>query len=69
MRLESELGARRIELLRAYQAEESEVVVDLTDSDTPVGDLELYLDSAFSSTGRLKREDIVGAVNELIGGE
>ena len=68
-KLEIEQGARRVELLRAYQAEQSEVVVDLTKSTTPVGDLELYLDSEFSSIGRLKREDIIGSLNSLVGGE
>lgn len=63
--LELNQGARRVELLRAYQAEQSEVAVDLTKSDTPVGDLELYLDSEFSSIGTLKREAIVEALTKL----
>ena len=68
-RLGQELGARRIELLRAYEAAQSEVVVDLTSSDSVLGDLELYLDSSFSSLGQLKREAIVDTVRRLSGSE
>ena len=65
--LEKEFQARRVELLRAYQIEQSEAVVDLTSSNSSVSDLELYLDSSFSSVGNLKREDIIAAVKRIGG--
>jgi hypothetical protein len=67
-KLEKEYKARKIEILRAYDAQQSEVVVDLTSSNSSMGDLELYLESAFSSVGALKKEDILGVVQKLSGG-
>ena len=61
-------NARKVELLRAYQAESSEVVVDLTSSNTVLGDVELYLDSDFASVGQLNKEDILAVVQKLQGG-
>ena len=65
--MEDHFKARRIELLRAYQAQESELVVDLTKSDSTSGDLELYLESQFASIGNLNREEILQTVKELSG--
>lgn len=64
---EERLEARKIEILRAYQAQESELVVDLSTSNSAEGDLELYLNSSFSSLGSLKREDILEVVKSLSG--
>ena len=66
-KLEKKLKARKIEILRAYEAQQSEVVVDLTSSVSSVGDLELYLESSFSSVGFLKKEDILETVRTLSG--
>jgi len=66
-RIEQTYNARRIEILRAYEAAQSEVVVDLTSSTTVLKDLELYLDSSFASIGNLSAESIVEAVRKMKG--
>jgi len=64
-KLKKKLKPRKIEKLRAYETQQSDVVVDLTSSNGVLDDLSLYLDSDFASLGRLKREIVTEAVNQL----
>ena len=64
-KLEKTCQARKIDVIRAYETEQSQVVVDLTASDGIIDDLELYLKSKFSNTGSIKLETIVETVKKL----
>ncbi|MDC1299890.1 metallophosphoesterase [bacterium] len=68
-RIEKNYNARKVEILRAYETEQSNVVVDLTSSTTVLNDLELYLDSAFASTGNISAESIMETVRKISGNE
>ena len=56
---------RKIEVLRAYETQQSDVVVDLTSSTGVMDDLDLYLDSKFSSLGNLSKESVMDALENL----
>jgi len=64
-KLEKKLKPRKIEKLRAYETQQSNVVVDLTSSNGVMDDLSLYLESGFASLGALKSEVVTEAVNQL----
>jgi len=64
-KIEKEFNARCIDIFKAYETEQSEVVVDLSTSNSVIGDLELYLSSEFSSLGSLKAEDIISTVGKI----
>jgi DNA repair exonuclease SbcCD nuclease subunit len=63
--LEKTMFARKIEILRAYESQQSEAVVDLTSSVTVDGDIDLYLKSSFASLGNLKAEDILTVLKNI----
>lgn len=54
--------ARKIDVAKGYEVEQSEVVVDMTKSTSLVDDLEAYLNSGFVDIGNLNRESLVEEV-------
>lgn len=56
---------RKIEVLRAYETQQSDVVVDLTSSNGILDDLNLYLESKFSSLGNLNKDSVIEVVSKL----
>lgn len=58
------LGARTIEITRAYNVEKSSAIVDMSGAKSPIEDLTRYLDSGFAEVGTLSREKL----EEIIGG-
>jgi len=59
------LKPRRVEVLRSYETEQSNVVVDLSTSTGVLDDLSLYLDSKFASLGNLKADKVADVVRRL----
>lgn len=59
---------RHLDILRAYETQQSDKVVDLTASDSIIGDVELYIDGNFSNLGGLTASQIIDKVAELRGG-
>lgn len=67
--LSNRYRCRKIDVLRAYEAQQYEKVVDLSMSSSLTEDVEIYLDSGFASIGNLSRDRILGKVAELRGGK
>jgi DNA repair exonuclease SbcCD nuclease subunit len=66
-KLEKEFSMRRLEIIRDYEIQQSETVVDLSSSNGFMDDLELYLGSKFSSLGNIPQEKIIEAVRSIKG--
>ena len=64
-KMEKQYKARLIDILRAYEVQQSDVVVDLTSSNSIYNDAELYLQSSFASLGRLKADQIMDALRKM----
>lgn len=61
-------GAKTVEVVRDYKAEQSDSVIDLSTSSSVFDDLTLYLDSGFANIGNLSRDkifEIVQSVREV----
>lgn len=52
------LMARSIEIIRDYQVEQNEAVVDMSASQSVLDDLQLYLDSGFADIGNLEKSKL-----------
>ena len=57
--------ARRVEIVRAYEAVKNEVSIDMTSSNSLSDDLGLYLDSGFANIGNLKSKDLFKFLKDL----
>jgi len=59
--------ARSIEVIREYQVEQSEAVVDMSVSSSALDDLTLYLGSGFANIGTLSQDKIFAVVKKMQG--
>jgi hypothetical protein len=59
------MNARGLDIIRAYEAQKNEVVLDMTESNSLQDDLQLYLKSGFANSGNLSHEKILDAFSEL----
>lgn len=59
------LLARSIEVIRDYQVEQSEVVVDMSASQSVLDDLELYLGSGFANIGNISKDKIFEMLKQM----
>jgi len=59
------LNARSIEIIREYQAEVGEAVVDMSSSSGVLDDLKLYLDSGFGDSGTLSPDALFEMVKRM----
>jgi len=59
------LMARSIEVIRDYQVEQNEAVVDMSASQSVFGDLELYLESGFANIGNLSKDKIFEMLRKM----
>ena len=64
-KFQKKLKPRRVEILRSYETEQSQVVVDLSTSTGILDDLSLYLGSNFASLGNIKEERVADVVRRL----
>jgi DNA repair exonuclease SbcCD nuclease subunit len=59
------MNVRGFDILRAYEAQKSEVSIDMTKSSTIADDLSTYLDSGFANLGTVDREKILDVFKEF----
>jgi len=59
------LMARSIEIIRDYQVEQNEAVVDMSASQSVLDDLDLYLESGFADVGNLSKNKIFEMVRKM----
>ena len=58
--------ARKVEVIRSYVVDRDEVIVDMSEDNSILEDLNSYLDSGFSSIGNIARENIVKVVEDIL---
>lgn len=59
------LMARSVEIIRDYQVEQNEAVVDMSASQSILDDLELYLKSGFADIGNLSRSKLFETLQRI----
>ena len=57
--------ARKLDIFKAYEIEQSEVVVDMSGSNSMLDDLGMYIKSGFVNLGNLQAEKLVDIVRQL----
>jgi hypothetical protein len=57
--------ARKVDVLKAYEIEQNEVVVDMSGSNSMLDDLGMYIKSGFVNLGGLQAEKLVDLVRQL----
>lgn len=61
------LNVRDLEIFRNYQTQQSEIIVDMSNSVSLIDDLTAYLNSDFVDVGNLSKDKIIGVANKIIG--
>lgn len=67
-KLGQEMKVRHLDILSAYETQQSERVVDLTASESILSDVKLYIEGDFASLGDLTAAQIIAKVADLRGG-
>jgi hypothetical protein len=57
--------ARKLDIMKAYEIEQSDVVVDMSSSNSMLDDLGFYIKSGFVNLGNLQAEKLVDLVRQL----
>jgi DNA repair exonuclease SbcCD nuclease subunit len=59
-------GVRNIDVSRKYNVEQSEVIVDMSNSSGLRDDMNIYLDSGFANTGDVSREHLFKVLDKIL---
>lgn len=63
------LNVRGIDFVRMYGVENKDVVVDMSNSDTVMDDLNLYIDSGFVNIGNISKQSLMDTLGNVISEE